>query len=877
MIYGVSFGDATTLADLNAPVNRYGGNNTSRYNWQLNADNRGQDWYFESIAENSAVAGERGDTFFSMSKNAGAQAMITIPMIGWVAKLGPNRGKLASFSIAKYGAQADADWQWFPDAGNGVRTNGQNVTGNDPNDATVPVDSTFQQNWIYHMVSKWGTAANGGVKYYILDNEHSIWFSTHRDVFPTGPHASDIRDRMIDYAGRIKSADPSALVVGPEEWGWSGYVLSGYDQQYGAQNGWSNLPDRTQVLNGMDYLPWLLSQWKGAGLKPVDVFSVHYYPQGGEFGNDTSTAMQQRRNRSTRSLWDPNYVDETWIADKVQLIPRLKQWVQSYYYTGTPTAITEYNWGAESHINGATTQADVYGIFGREGLDIATRWTTPSSSTPTYKAMKMYRNYDGARSGFGDTSVKATVPNPDSLSAFAAVRSSDGALTVMVVNKVTTASPVNLSLAGFSAGATAQAWQLTSANAIARIADVAVASSALNTTVPAQSVTLFVIPAGNGSTNHPPTASFTATPVTGTAPLAVSFDASASSDSDGSIASYAWTFGDGATGSGKTASHTYTTASTYTATLTVTDNQGATGTATKTITVNAATNHPPTAWFTATPTTGTAPLAVSFDASASSDSDGSIASYAWTFGDGGTGSGKTASHSYTTAGTFTATLTVTDNQGATGTTTRTITVTGATNRPPTASFTATPVTGTAPLAVSFDASASSDSDGSIASYAWTFGDGAAGSGKTLAHTYSTAGTYTAKLTVKDNQGATATATKTITVSAPPTGGSTCAVKYSITNDWGNGFQAAVTITNLTSKAINNWSLTFSFPGNQKVTDYWWSIASQSGKNVTLKNQFWNPTIAAGGSTSNVGFNANYSGTNAKPTAFALNGKACVVK
>ena len=81
--------------------------------------------------------------------------------------------------------------------------------------------------------------------------------------------------------------------------------------------------------------------------------------------------MQLRRNRSTRSLWDPAYTDETWINDKVQLIPRLRNWVNTYYYAGTPIGITEYNWGAENHINGATTQADIYGIFGREGLDLA--------------------------------------------------------------------------------------------------------------------------------------------------------------------------------------------------------------------------------------------------------------------------------------------------------------------------------------------------------------------------------------------------------------------------------------------------------------------------------------------------------------------------
>ena len=64
-IYGVAYATTAALEDLNAPLNRYGGNNTSRYNWQLNADNRGSDWYFESIADSSATPGERGDTFIS--------------------------------------------------------------------------------------------------------------------------------------------------------------------------------------------------------------------------------------------------------------------------------------------------------------------------------------------------------------------------------------------------------------------------------------------------------------------------------------------------------------------------------------------------------------------------------------------------------------------------------------------------------------------------------------------------------------------------------------------------------------------------------------------------------------------------------------------
>ena len=588
-VYGVAYGDSTTLADLNAPLNRYGGNNTSRYNWQINADNRGQDWYFESIGENSATAGERGDTFFSMTRGAGAQPLLTIPMVGWVAKLGSGRAKLASFSQAKYGAQTGNDWQWFPDAGNGIlQSTGQNVTGNDPNDANVPADALFQKGWVQHLVSLWGTAANGGVRYYILDNEHSIWHSTHRDVHPTGANMDEIKAKMLDYANQIKTVDPSALVVGPEEWGWSGYFFSGYDQQYGSLHGWSNLPDRNNH-GGADYLPWLLGQLKAntvaGGLKPLDVFTVHYYPQGGEFSNDTSSAMQLTRNRSTRSLWDPNYIDQTWINDKVKLIPRLRSWADTYYYPGTPIGITEYNWGAEGHINGATTQADIYGIFGRENLDMGTRWTTPDPSTPTYKAMKMYRNYDGNKSGFGDTSVSAAAPNPDNVSAFAAQRSADGTLTVMVISKYLSANtPVSVSLANFSGNGTAQWYQLTSANAIARLSDVAYSGNTLSVSLPPQSINLFIL--GTGVPNTPPTASFTATPTSGIVPLAVSFNGSASTDPDGSIASYAWTFGDGGTASGVTASHTYNSTGTFTAKLTVTDNRGATGSTTTAITVN---------------------------------------------------------------------------------------------------------------------------------------------------------------------------------------------------------------------------------------------------------------------------------------------------
>jgi len=511
-IYGLAFASTAELSDLNVPLNRSGGNATTRYNWQLNASNRAFDWYFESIGSSSSTPGADGDDLISLSKAANAQTMLTIPTIGWVAKLGPGRARLASFSITKYGAQ-QAHAPDFADAGNGVTTAGVNITGNDPTDANQPADSSFQLGWMRHLTNRWGSATNGGLRYYIMDNEPSIWFSTHRDVHPTGPTMEEVRNAILDYGARVKSVDPNAQVVGPEEWGWSGFLYSGYDQQYGSSHGWSSLPDRAAHGN-MDYLPWLLDQLRrtnaATGQRLLDVFTVHYYPQGGEFGNAIDSSMQLRRNRSTRSLWDTNYVDETWINDKVKLIPRLKQWV-AQYYPGTRIGVTEYNWGAEAHINGATAQADILGIFGREGLDMAARWTTPAASTPTFKAMKMYRNYDGNKSTFGGTSVAASAPNPDNLSSFAAVRSSDGALTVMVINKVLSGTtPVLLSVTNFSVAGTAQAWQLTSANTLSRLADLNYSGGALSNTLPAQSITLFVLPATaqpprlRAGTNAPP-------------------------------------------------------------------------------------------------------------------------------------------------------------------------------------------------------------------------------------------------------------------------------------------------------------------------------------------------------------------------------------
>jgi len=500
LIYGVAFASARQLQELNAPLNRSGGNAESMYNWQLNAGNHAADWYFESIADSSPVPGERQDTFVAQSRAGGAEPLLTVPMIGWVANLGPNRQTLWSFSVSKYGPQQKTAPD-HPDAGNGVRLDGKtNVTGNDPNDANVPSNVGFEQGWVQHLIGKWGKAGSGGVRYYIMDNEPMLWNSTHRDAHPDPVSDDEYFNDFINYSKMVKAQDPNALVLGPELWGWPAYFYSALDNDYRGKHGWQGHPDM-DAHGGLNFLPWFLSEMskhdKEVGKRRLDYVTVHIYPQGGDGGDDVSPKIQALRNRSTRSLWDPNYKDESWINDTIMLIPRLKKWV-AQYYPGTKIGITEYNWGAEKSMNGATTQADLLGIFGREGLDLATRWTTPDENTPTFQAMQIYRNYDGNKSGFGDTSVLDNAPNPDDISSFAAIRSSDKALTVMVINKQVVAAPITVNLSHFSAGSSAQVWQLAAngaGSAITHQPSVTIAADQIQARLPAQSVTLFIVPA----------------------------------------------------------------------------------------------------------------------------------------------------------------------------------------------------------------------------------------------------------------------------------------------------------------------------------------------------------------------------------------------
>jgi hypothetical protein len=180
----------------------------------------------------------------------------------------------------------------------------------------------------------------------------------------------------------------------------------------------------------------------------------------------------------------------------------MRAWVNQYY-PGTKLAVTEYNWGALDHINGALAQADVLGIFGRDGLDLATLWSPPNGDQPGAFAFRMYLNYDGAGSQFGDTNVQAASSDQDKLAIYAAQRSSDGTLTVAVINKTNGLLSGTLAIANAAVqGAAVYRYSPADLTHIERGGDVALTAAGTDIVFGAQAITLLVVPAQAPAYTH---------------------------------------------------------------------------------------------------------------------------------------------------------------------------------------------------------------------------------------------------------------------------------------------------------------------------------------------------------------------------------------
>jgi hypothetical protein len=185
-------------------------------------------------------------------------------------------------------------------------------------------------------------------------------------------------------------------------------------------------------------LPWFLDQMKQYeqknGQRILDVLDIHYYPQGvGIYNGTTDPKTNALRLRSTRSLWDNTYFDESWINTPVRLIPMLREWIDNYY-PGTKIGISEWNWGADDTLNGALAITQVLGTFGSEGVYMAAYWRYPPANSPGYAAFKLFTNFDDKGSTFGDRSIPLKVSNDAKVSAYAALDSSSGRLRLLLVN-----------------------------------------------------------------------------------------------------------------------------------------------------------------------------------------------------------------------------------------------------------------------------------------------------------------------------------------------------------------------------------------------------------------------------------------------------------
>jgi hypothetical protein len=502
------------------PIDRWGGDSTTSYSYLTDTSNTAGDYYFENFpgtAKNYPTGSEFNTQLASDAAN-GTKTLGTVPLIGWT----PLRNTACSFSVAKYGVQKATDPS-RPDCGNGVLLNGNNVV-NDPTDAYSPIDNTFTSGWVKFLASKFGTAANGGVAIYDLDNEPEWWDTVHIDIHPKPFNYDELTAKALQYAHAIKANDPTAQVSGPVISYWMDFFYSKQD----IETGWSSGPcycangnPTDRVAHGdIPLIEYYLQQFKksedSTGLRLLNYLDLHTYFAADNLASSTAgdTATQKARLNSTRVFWDstytdPNYTDPNNRTNSAkpyppQLIPLMHRWIAANY-PGTKTAITEYNWGGQEHINGALAQADILGIFGREGLDLGTLWGPPDPQTqvPGEMAFEVYRNYDGAGSEFGDMALPSVSGDQGKLSVYGALRTSDNEVTIVVLNKTYGDLNGTLSLKNLQANGNARTFLYSSANLAAIVAqpDVTItppatggSTSTLTRIFPAQSITLFVIP-----------------------------------------------------------------------------------------------------------------------------------------------------------------------------------------------------------------------------------------------------------------------------------------------------------------------------------------------------------------------------------------------
>lgn len=408
---------------------RLGGNRLTGYNWETNYSNAGNDWQHSSddwlctgayhltdCDEPAAVF----DHFIEKSKASGTQPLVTIPMVDYVAA--DKKGTVTPDEKAP-------SPRWVKNLPN---KKGAYRFPPDPTDGAV-----YEDELVAHLLKTYGPASKGGVRFYDLDNEPGLWSSTHPRLHPSPATYAEMAEKTEAYASMLTRLDPSCEVFGAVCYGWQEFKCL------------QDAPD-SAALNGKDgtYLDYFLTQAssmeKKAGRRLVHALDLHFYPEAQGGGkritlNEVTPEGIEARLQAPRSLWDPTYVEDSWITKystggkPIRLIP----WVMEKIgkdYPGTRLAITEYDYGAHDHVSGGLAQADVLGVYGREGVYLACLWARWKNYTEA--AFKLYRDYDGQGSRFGDTAVAVDNPDAERFSVYASTDTGrKDLLWVVVIHK----------------------------------------------------------------------------------------------------------------------------------------------------------------------------------------------------------------------------------------------------------------------------------------------------------------------------------------------------------------------------------------------------------------------------------------------------------
>lgn len=495
-IYGVNSGvDLTKVA---AGSFRLGGNRLSAYNWENNVSNAGSDYknmsdmyLIQKVAEEfrTVPGGAALDASKSAADNNVPYTLLTLQMLGYVSS--SKRGSVTE----KFAAPSEY-WKKVVN-----RKEGELSLTPDKKDDYVYMDEYL--NYLFDKVGK--SDSTTGFKAYALDNEPSLWKGTHSLVQRGELTCSELIAKSTDLASLVKDMDSGAEVFGPSLFGYSAF------DSFTNPSDWQQLKSDNNYRWFIDYyLDAMKKEGDAQGRRLLDVLDLHFYTEakgvcgerisGGCKHYDNEDCIRARLD-STRSLYDPDYHEDSWINDTgaefFPLLPNVQQSIDTYY-PETKLAFTEYNFGGGDHISGGVTQADMLGIFAEYGVYFASIWSFDPDNIYQLAAINMFTDYDGQGSGFGDTLVESSSSDRNTVSVYSAVDSDndDGKLKIIAVNKsVNDDTPIKISLTGEKKYTSAAVYSLYGdSTEIRRLDDVEkISDNEFSYTLPALSVTEFVV------------------------------------------------------------------------------------------------------------------------------------------------------------------------------------------------------------------------------------------------------------------------------------------------------------------------------------------------------------------------------------------------